>query len=513
MTALAALRPVLNLTVRRERFRSSAWYLTTGAVLSGIAAGIAKTYPTLTSRAQLARSVNVSSGERFVIGPIHGTDIGNVASWRLLGVASLAMGVASALTVVRNTRTAEEDGTRELLAPGAGRAAPLVSALTVATTGSLAAGLVTATGVAAVGGDRTGSLLTGAQVASFGLVSAAVSAMAAQLVRSPRGATACAIGATAAFFCARGAGDVLGGWGAWVSPFGWVTAVQPFAARNPVMFLPVLALTGVLAGCALAISARRDLGAALIGDRPGPRYADPHLRGPVSLAWRTTRAATLGWSVTGAALGVLIGALASTVDDQAHLELGSGGSGLLAMTLYLAPLAAALLGVQIALRLRDEVTSGRAEHLLARPVSRARWLLSYPAAGGVASTVLLLAIGAGLAIGQLPAGRYGPWQLVIASVARTPAAWVLIAVTTFLLATAPRAAALVSYALIAGYEILELAVEFSVLPAAALRISPFAMVPQLPDGALHPLATAVMLTLTAALCAVAARAVRHLDVD
>ena len=124
--------------------------------------------------------------------------------------------------------------------------------------------------------------------------------------------------------------------------------------------------------------------------------------------------------MTGAALGVLIGALASTVDDQAHLELGSGGSGLLAMTLYLAPLAAALLGVQIALRLRDEVASGRAEHLLARPVSRARWLLSYPAAGGVASTVLLLAIGAGIAVGQLPAGRYGPWQLVVASIVRTP---------------------------------------------------------------------------------------------
>lgn len=512
MTSLAGLRPMLGLTVRRERIRSTAWYLTTGAALSGIAAGIAKTYPTVASRTDLARSVNRSGGERFIIGPIHGTDIGNIASWRLLGIASLAMGVASALTVVRNTRGAEEDGTRELLAPGAGRSTALVSALAIAAAGSVASGGITAVGLVAVGAKLPGSVLTGAQVASFGLVSAAMSGVAVQLIRTGRGATACSIGATAALFLARGAGDALGGRGPRSSPFGWISAVQPFAAAKPGMFLPVLALTGTLTACALTMSAHRDLGAAVIGERSGPRYAESKLRGPVSLAWRTTRGATLGWCIATALLGVLIGALASTVDSQATIELGSDASGLLPMTLYLAPLAAALLGVQTAVRLREEITSGRADQILAKPVSRARWLLAYPAVGGVASALLLLAAGAGLAVGQFRDRQYGPGQAVLASVLRTPAAWLLTAVTALLLATAPRAAAPIGYLLIVGYELLELAVEFSVLPATALRTSPFAMVPQLPDGDLHLLATGTMLALTAGLCALAARSVTARDI-
>lgn len=516
MSTLTGTRPMLGLTLRRERLHGSAWYLLSGLLLVVIAAGIVSTYPTAADREALAASVNASAGELFMIGPLASTDVGGIALWRMLGIAAIFVSLASVLTVVRNTRAPEESGTSEMLGAAAiGRAAPLAAALAVTAAGSLAVGIVVSVGFLGIGASAGGSVLVGAQVASFGLLAAALTGLTGQIVQTARGATGIAVAFVAAFFLLRGAGDAIGGNAYWLSPFGWVAAVRPFAEDNAVMLLPVLALTLVLAGSAVWIASRRDLGAGLLPERVGPAHASAALRGPTSLALRTSRGAVMGWAAGGLVVGLLIGSVSSTVDEQIDLALGSSagsGAGLMQVALYLSPLFAAILGIQTTLRLRGEVTSGRAEAVLSRPVARSRWLLAYAITGALAALAVLIAFGLGLGIAQLGTdpGSFG--ILALAGTLRAPAAWVFVALTTLLLATVPRAASAIAFVVVGAFQALEFAVEFRLVPPEALYASPFALVPQLPDGDPHPWQTVLLILIAAALTAIATTSIRHQDI-
>lgn len=203
------------------------------------------------------------------------------------------------------------------------------------------------------------------------------------------------------------------------------------------------------------------------------------------------------------------------MDEQIDLSLGSGagsGAGLMPVALYLSPLFASILGIQTTLRLRGEVTSGRAEAILSRPVARSRWLLAYAITGALAALAVLIAFGLGLGIAQIDTdpGSFG--VLAVAGALRSPAAWVFIALTTLLLATIPRAAAAIAFIVLGAFQALEFTVEFRLVPPEALYTSPFALIPQLPDGEPHTWQTILLILIAAALAAVATRSIRHQDI-
>ncbi|QHC58701.1 ABC transporter permease [Rathayibacter sp. VKM Ac-2760] len=516
MSTVTGLRASLDLVLRRERVHASAWYALTALLLLLVAAGIASTYPTPASREELASSVNRSAGELFIIGPLFSPDAGAVELWRILGIATIFVSLASVFTTVRNTRASEENGTIEMLGSAAiGRTAPLVAVLIITAAGSVLAGVIVASGFIGTGASALGSTLAGAQIAMIGLLGAAVAALTGQIMQTSRGATGVAIAVVAAFFLLRGAGDAIGGNAYWISPFGWISAARPFAGDNAAMILPALALAALLAGLALRIAARRDLGAGVFPERSGPAVAGRSLRGPVSLALRTSRGTIIGWSSSALVVGLLIGGVASTVDTEVTLALGSSagsGSGLVQVALYLSPLFAAILGLQVILRVRVEITSGRAEAVLSRPVARDHWLLGYACAAGLGAATVLMAFGLGIAVGNLGTSPETFGLTAVAGVVRAPAPWVFIALSALLLAVVPRAAAAISFTVVGLFQALEFAVEFRLLPEDALLTSPFALVPQGPDGAAHIWQTIILVFIAAALGLFAARAVRHVDI-
>ncbi|WP_226352904.1 MULTISPECIES: ABC transporter permease [unclassified Pseudonocardia] len=501
MSALTGTSTMVGLVARRERLRGTAWFVTSGLLLVLVAAGVVATYPTDVARAALAASVDAAAGEVFLIGPVVGSSVGAVASWRTSGVATLVVSLAAVLLVVRSTRATEEDGTGELLgAVPVGRAASAAAALVVAAVGALLAGTVAAIGFVAVGAATGGSALVGAQVVTVGVLAAATAVLAGQVMRTARGANAVALGCVGVFFLLRGAGDVAGGAARSATPFGWIAAVRPFVSDDAAALVPALALAAVLAGTGLWIAAGRDLGSGLLPDLPGPARAGAALRGPLTLALRNARGSVVGWSATALLVGVLIGGVSSTVDGQASLGLGGSagsGPGLVAVALYLSPLFAAILGIRTTLRLRSDVTSGRAELLLSRPVARARWLLAHTVAGTVAATGVLLAFGVGLAVTRVGSDPWSSALLAVSGVLRSPAAWVFTALATVALTVVPRAAGPLVLVVLGAFQVLELAVEFRLVPPDVLVVSPFALVPQLPDGPVH-LASGLLLVLVAA---------------
>ncbi|HEY1706359.1 MAG TPA: hypothetical protein VGG75_42335 [Trebonia sp.] len=128
-----------------------------------------------------------------------------------------------------------------------------------------------------------------------------------------------------------------------MSPLGWPEVLRPYAGeRWWVLALP-LAVFVAGACLAFAVSARRDLGAGVLSDRPGRPSAAFWLRGPLSLAWRLQRAALLWWAVgfafifgVSGAVGNGIGSLAFGLVPRACAAVG--------WTAFAVPLVLSLFG-------------------------------------------------------------------------------------------------------------------------------------------------------------------------
>ncbi len=254
---------------------------------------------------------------------------------------------------------------------------------------------------------------------------------------------------------------------------------------------------------AYGLAVRRDHGAGLLPDRPGPAAAPAWLRGTrwlptLGLAWQQQRGTLAGWAAgfaftfaaSGAAakgIGSLLGG--STQLRQAFTRLG-GQAGItdayLAAIMSLAGLAAAAYATSAVLRLRAEESAGRAEPLLATAAGRIRWALSHVAVA-VAGAALLLAV-AGVAAGLgygLRTGSAGPEvaRLLGAALVQLPASLAVAGAAVALFGLAPRACVAGAWSVLGAVVVIALFGQVLQLSGWVTGISPFSHVPKLPGGA------------------------------
>ena len=404
----------------------------------------------------------------------------------------VVVGLISLLVVIRHTRTEEEAGRRELTgATVIGRHAGLMAAMIATCGANLVFGLLVALGVSGQGLPLGGSLALGAEFTLVGWVFAGIGAIAAQLTWGAGGARAFGIGALVVAFLLRAAGDTgPAGWLAWLSPIGWAHRMRAFGGEQWWVLALALAVTCLLTVLAVALSSRRDLGAALLPARLGRATAPAWLGSPFALAWRLQRGALLAWTLCLALVGLLMGGVAKNVGDlvsgnpamaDVFARLGGGGAVLdayLAGTMTLFGLAASGYAVQAALKLRSEESAGRAEPLLATAAGRISWAFGH-LAFAVLGPVVLLAV-----TGWATAAAYGGGQvgrLVPAALAQLPAVWVLAGIAAALIGFAPRFAA-AAWAFLAGFLLLSLVGSALQWNQAVLDVSPFTHLARLPGG-------------------------------
>ena len=188
-----------------------------------------------------------------------------------------------------------------------GRRAPLAAALAVALVVNLVLAVLTAAALAAAGLPVDGSAAFGLAWAGVGLAFAAIAAVAAQLTTSARTAIAISAAILACVYVLRAVGDAAGQaglrWLTWLSPIGWAQQFRPYAGNRWWVLLITVGFAVAVAVAALALAARRDLGAGLLSERSGPASAGRSLRSPLALAWRLHRGALLGWAVGFALVG------------------------------------------------------------------------------------------------------------------------------------------------------------------------------------------------------------------
>jgi ABC-2 type transport system permease protein len=500
MTGLAGTGALVRLMLRRDRVRLPVWILVFVAVAASSTSATVGLYPTLAGRVQAAATVNNTPALVALYGAVADpTSLGAISIVKLAALGSAMVAVLGMLTVVRHTRAEEESGRLELLgATVVGRQAPLTAALLVAVLANLALGVLTALGQIGAGLPAAGSFAFGLSWSGAGIAFAGIAALVAQLTSSARTANGITAGVLGVAYLLRAVGDTApaGGvrWLSWLSPIGWAQLVHAYAGdRWWLLALPV-ALAVVAAGAAYRLAARRDLGAGLLPDRPGPATAARWLASPLALAWRLQRGSVLVWAAAFLLLGAVLGNIASSVtgmldSPQARdmiLQLG-GVQGLtdafLATELGFVGIFAAAFGVSSAMRLRAEETGQRAEPVLAGAVGRTRYAASHLVVALAGSAVLVLAAGVGAALTRAAhTGDTAEWgRLLAAAAVQIPAAWVLVGIVVAVFGWAPRGtmagwAALVVFVLIGEFGPL------LKLEQWARDVSPFAHVPRLPGG-------------------------------
>ena len=488
---------MLRLALRRDRILLTSWIVGLAATAGFSAAATVDLYPTEESRVTAAETINASAAVVALYGRIYDpTSLGAVSMIKLTALGAAIVGIVMLFVAIRHTRGEEEPGRLELLSGGRlGRSAPVTATLVLVATASLALALLTAVANTAAGLPWQGSLVFGLGWGATGLVYGAVGVVAAQVSDSTRAARGLGLVVIAVTYTLRAVGDLADpspGPLSWLSPIGWNQQLRAYAGdRWAVLLLPLLASVA-LSVVAYAMRARRDLGAGLRADRPGPGTGS--IATVAGLAWRLQARTFLGWAVAFVLFGAILGSLASSVDKlltspamRDFFEKIGGTAGLVDVFLgaevaIIAAIAAAY-GISAADRLRAEEVEGHVEPLLATTTTRVRWATSHYAIALVGTAVLMLL--AGLSVGASAAASLADWsqlgRVLVAALAQIPAVWVVTSLVMLLFGWLPRFTVAVWGLLVAFVVVGEFGALWK-LPESVMNLSPLRHAPTLPVG-------------------------------
>lgn len=454
---------LLKLALRRDRVRLSVWLAGLTLMMVYAPNAIRLAYPGEEQRLARVNLLKTPAG-MMLGGPMFGvdeTDLGVMMANELTLTLTIATSILAILTVIRHTRTEEENGSAELvLSSVVGRYARTAAALTLV--GGLNAVLALAmtlamasTGFAVV---DTAAMCLG--ITGVATVFGAVAAVTAQIWRQARTASGAAMATLAVAALVRGAGDVIDNSGSalsWLSPIAWAQQMRPFVDLRWWPFGLLVILAAGLMALAAGLESRRQYDAGTIGatgEKPDARA----ITGPLRLHLALQRGQTIGWAVGLFAAGLVFGSMTKALLDAAktneliaRLLSTTGNDGIYTtMTQFLAAAASAYV-VSAVLRVYADEQNGLGEPVLAGAVSRWRWLLGAVGSALAGAAFLMFCaglgngLGAGLTLGEpgtivrltLAALAYLPALAVVAAIAalavalRTP--WIAWLAVTFVI--------------------------------------------------------------------------------
>ena len=519
MTSAAATlssRPVghrllLKLAVRRDRVMVSIWYAVLLLVVFASAASTSSLYATGAARVRAADAINASPGLVALYGPIldvHST--GELAMTKMTVLYAVFVAIMLLFVVRRHTRLDEEGGQAELLGGAAWRPEALLTAAIMFGAGvSLVLGVL-ATGVNVVAGlPVVGSIAFGASWAGVGLVATGLAAVACQLSSSARTCGAIASSAIGTLFVLRAVGDTTDAWWlSWLSPFGWNTQLRSYGDTRWWVMALYLGLAGVFVVAAQAIRSRRDLGAGIVGPRPGPATGSTRLSDAISLSLRLHAPMLVGWTAAIAALALVFGAISPSFDafDSDHLRQlleRIGGVGafrdiLLGAVVSVLALVVTCFAIAVVGHAGSDEHDGRTEQVLATATSRSRQFLATAGVALAGATWLLLVSGVALAVGVGKDADSSFGRLVGSAVAQAPAVWVVVALAVLCFSLRSQGV-LLGWGILVLFATLGQLGQLLDLPLWVVDLSPYSHAPQMPLAAFEIVPAVVLTAIAAAL--------------
>lgn len=524
-----ALGTLVRFRLRRDRVVGTAWVVVVALSILFVVSALASTYGTHQMRLGVIEVLTSNPTLLAVRGAPDGASAGSFFMTEIGAFMMLLVAFMNTFTAVRHTRADEEQGRSDLIvATRAGRASSTWATIVHAGILNVAMGLLSAIVATASGYDLPGSLVLGWALASTGIAFFGIGLLSAQIFSTSRAANGWGIAAIAVLWVLNAAADANGTASAdhlhvtpsaavWFTPVGWGLRIRPYTQNEWWIGLLSLALAAVLVAVSFWLQSIRDTSSGLVASRRGRAGASAVLRGPIGLAWRLQRGSIIGWGIAAVVGGLLIAGLGKTLNDAVAAnpeiatslkKVGSGSGSVLEVFLGV---MAALIGllvagaaVQTVIRLRQEEAATNAETVLATPVSRLRWYLSFVIVAVVASAIILVLAGAvmGGALSGIDAKLAG--AAIALALAQLPAVGVYMAVTAFVFGVFPRATTAVGWTAFGVGVVLG---EFGALlglPDWVRQIAPTDHTPTVPLGSADWGGTWIMAAITIVLVAVGA---------
>jgi ABC-2 type transport system permease protein len=499
---------LLRQRLRRDWLQVLLWILATVLMAYAGYVGVTQSYGTHADRVEVLAAVMANPVIMMFRGLPSGASEGQFLAFEILPWLTMLAALMSTFLAVRHTRGDEEAGRSELVAATpAGRALPTVATIIHGVAANVVLGVLVALALIGAKLDAGGSWLMGATSATTGIAFLGIGLIAAQLMRTSRGANALTVWILVGTFLVNGIGNVAGTPSddltrivssplVWLSPFGWAEQARPYDTDNVWPALLGLAVGLVLAIVATALQSVRDIGEGFIPARAGRTHARPALSSPHALVWRLTSGAIVGWAVGGALTGVLattLSGLAGQVAGQNPAveqildKIGKAGNleeTVVSVFFTMMGILAACAAVQIVVRARQEEAHGTAENVLALPVGRVRWLLDYMLVATAAIAIIvaagMLAAYAGLA-GNKDASSLSQVVTVV-GLGQGLAACVFTVVTALVFVLIPRGTIGIAWTLVLLATMFGLFGPLFGLPTWTTRFSPFAVAPIVSNG-------------------------------
>jgi ABC-2 type transport system permease protein len=495
---------LLRQRIRRDWLQLTLWILGTAAMAGAGYAGVTQSYSTLEDRQNILAAALANPVILMFRGLPSGTSEGAFLAFEILPWLALLAALMSTFLAVRHTRGDEEAGRSELVwATPAGRRLPTIVTIVHGILANLVLAALTALALLATGLAAAGSLLSGAAAGATGIAFLGIGLLAAQLMRTSRGANSLTVWVLVATFLIRGLGNAAGtpdddlsgmtsAWFAWISPFAWAEQTRPYDADLVGPVFLGLGLGLVLATASVVLQSMRDIDASFVAERPGRVSARPALASPHALAWRLTSGAIVGWAVGGAVTGILATTLSGLVDQISGenpavadilKKIGGATGGLdeVVITVFftLLGILAACCAVQTVVRARQEEARGTAEAVLSTPVGRVRWLADYVIVGTIAVLIVVAAaVLAGWAGIRATDADDSLYRIVaVAGLGQAIAASVFTVLTALVFVLVPRATIGVAWTLVLVATMLGMFGPLFGLPEWTANISPFAVTP------------------------------------
>ncbi|WP_166139038.1 ABC transporter permease [Nocardioides ochotonae] len=492
-TALTGTRPLLKVSLRQDARHIAPWVAGISALSASSILAYAWIFPDASDREQLARTLGVNPALALIFGPARDlTTADGFNSWRAGMLGAFFAALMAILIVVRNSRAQEDSGQAELVASGVlARGTRLAVAVLMASTASVALGVVCFAVTLACGGGASATLILSATFTASGLMFTGVAAIAAQLGSDAHAASSIAIGTLGVCYVARGYVDSSDpdSDATWLTPLGWLSQTRPGTEDNPWPLLLALVLAIALVAIAFVLQQHRDFAQGMLSQRPGPARAG--LAGSVwGLALRLNVGALATWLIAFVALGFVFGNLATSVGDVAadspalaDIVASGGGAGVdltsafITTILQIIAIVAAITGVQVAQRIYGEEVAHRVEPLLAGSLRRTTFLASHVTIALVGSAIAMLVAGTTLALVASTRDDTVAFRDVVAQAAVTvPGVWALVALALAFVGAAPTRRLVGWLGVVATFGLTLLGPTFK-LPDWALDISPLRHVP------------------------------------
>lgn len=498
--------------LRRERVISSIWILILMFFCLVVPIAIDTMYGGETGPAEMA-VIMENPAMAAMCGPLYGETLGAVYACVMLLFTAIPVAVMNIFLVVRHTRGDEERGRAEVirsLPVGrlSGLSATMIAAVIINALIAVLCGLSMAVlGIDSM--DFAGSMLFGAACGATGLLFAAITAVFVQLSSTTRGAAGYSFVIMAVFYMLRAMGDISSEPLSMVSPLGLILRTKVYAGNQWGPVFVILLQAAVVAAAAYCLNAIRDMGQGFIPAKPGRKSAKKSLLSSFGLSARLLRNLLIAWFVVmliaGAAYGSIMGDVDAFVNKNELLQqmlpksdTHSNAELLSCMFITMLALVSLIPVAMSILKLRGEEKDGYSENVLARAVSRKRYMSGYVIFSFVSSLIMTSASAVGLwaaaaSVMESPI-RFG--SVFGSMMVYLPALWVMIGLLALLIGAAPKATG-IFWAYFGFSFFVAYLGEGMGLPQTVIKMTPFGHIPQIIVDEVN-WATLVVLTLLAA---------------